>query len=499
MSNSLSQTADTTVTAEPLSEPPAAREYEQLQGKTGRQALYRPDRFTLRDLVEHPERFTLKVNGRAVRPRNFSLSGLSFRDREGGPWTEGDTVIYAVALGAESILEGEARVARLRNAGRYIEVGLTSETMVDYESLRTAERDAMWQQQLRREHRIFGDPLPSTYRQAVLELSSFCQFYKNLLGRREIHLSDDSLAIAQEAFGPVQRGWLNLSAKAADSAVEFLGDPDTLREARLVSEALVTPYLVEAPVLQRAFEKPLGYPGDHVVMQHYFDNAFVGDNAFGMVFHKITNEHPLSAGVRTRSQHVADIIRERAERANGAGPVRVLSLACGIGQEVSLVHGRPGAVPLSVKWTLIDQEDEALSLAYRRARAASKPGVRGPEVACVNVSFSELFSGQVAPETWGKQDIIFAMGLFDYLREPGASMLLAELYSLLRAGGVVVIGNAVKPNSHFWEPELALRWSLLYRETEEMEALGASLPSSATIRVEVEPMGAYHILSCHKP
>jgi SAM-dependent methyltransferase len=499
MTFSSRQNMDETHTAQPLSEPPTAREYEQLQGKTGRQALYRPDRFTLRDLVEHPERFTLQVEDRTVHPRNFSLSGLSFRDRQGGAWEVGKMVTYSMELCGERVLEGEARVARLEDAGRHVEVGLTSAVMVDYESLRGAERDQAWRDGLRREQRIFGDPLPSAYRQAVLELSGFCQFYKNLLGRRELESQGDSLGIAQEAFASMQRGWLELSRKAADCAVEFLDDPEVHREARLVSEALVTPYLVEAPVLRRAYEKPLGYPGDYVVMQHYFDNGFEGDKAFGMVFHKITNEHPLSAGVRTRSEWMAALIRERAKRTNGSGPLRVLSLGCGIGAEVGLVHSGPGAVTLPVRWTLIDQEDHALSLAYRQARKISDNGAPAPQVSCVNVSFSRLFSGEVAPGTWGQQDVIFAMGLFDYLREPGASMLIAGLYSLLRDGGVVVIGNAAKPNSHFWEPELALRWSLLYRDREEMEGLGACLPSSATVHVEVESMGAYHILSCQKP
>jgi hypothetical protein len=43
--------------------------------------------------VEHPGRFTLRVDGRAVQPRNFSLSGLSFRDRQGAALEEGGTVL----------------------------------------------------------------------------------------------------------------------------------------------------------------------------------------------------------------------------------------------------------------------------------------------------------------------------------------------------------------------------------------------------------------------
>lgn len=486
-------------TAEPLSEPPAAREYEQLEGKTGRQALYRPDRFTLRDLVEYPERFTLQVDGRTVQSRNFSLSGLSFRDRCDATWEVGETVSYSVDLTGIPVLKGEAMIARVAEKGRHVEVGLNSSAMVDYESLRTAESDDLWRDALRREHALFKDALPSGYRQGVLELAGFCQFYKNLLGRRERLDPGNAVEVAKEAFPSMQRGWLELSSRAARCALEFLDDREVLEEARLVSEALVTPYLVEAPVLRRAFEKPLGYPGDYVVMQHYFDNAFEGHSAFGMVFNKITAEHPLSAGVRTRSEWMAGLIRERAKRTNGSGPLRVLSLGSGIGAEIGLVHSEHDAERLPVRWTLIDQEDRALALAYRNARKISQGGAPPPEMTCVNVSFSKLFTGEVAPDTWGQQDVIFAMGLFDYLREPVASMLIAGLYSLLREGGTVVIGNASKPNLHFWEPELALRWSLLYRDRQEMERLGAYLPSQAAVRVEVEPMGAYHILTCQKP
>lgn len=495
----MTSATDANHTARPLSEPPAAKEYEHLEGKAGKQALYRPDRFTLRDLVEYPQHFTLEVEGRAVHPRNFSLSGLSFRDRHGSSWAVGDTVAYAIELRSERILEGEARIARVEQRGLYVEVGVTSAVILDYESLRSAERDQAWQEGLQRKPRLFRDPLPSPYRQAVLELGGFCQFYKNLLGRREQQHRGDARQIAQEAFPAMQRGWQELSANAGDRAVEFLDDPETLREARLVSEALVTPYLVEAPVLRRAFEKPLGYPGDYVVMQHYFDNDFEGANSFGMVFNKITNEHPLSAGVRTRADWIAQLIRDRAERVNGSGPLRVLSLGSGIGAEVGLVHSGAHGSDLPVQWTLIDQEDRALARAYHNARKVSDAGAASPQVSCVNVSFAQIFSGDVAPDTWGNQDVIFSMGLFDYLRQPGASMLIAGLYSMLRDGGVVVIGNAARPNSHFWEPELALRWSLLYRDEEEMEALAAPLPSVAKVNVEVEPMGAYYILSCQKP
>ncbi|MGB5810003.1 MAG: class I SAM-dependent methyltransferase [Polyangiales bacterium] len=480
----------------PLSEPPAAAEYDQLKGKTGRQALYRPDRFLLRDLVDRPDLFLLEVEGRPVLPRNFSLSGLSFRDPMKASWPVGDTVRYCIRFEGESLLTGDAEVARITERSRYTEVGLESVSVLDYDTLRIADKEAQWRASLSRGPRLFTDSVPEDYRRAVLELGAFCQFYENQLGKRERNHSGDKRAIAKEAYSAMRANWIELSRQAARTAASFLDDEATLREARSVTENVVTQHLIEAPVLRRAYEKPRGYPGDYEVMQHYFDNDFVGDTAFGMVFHKITNEHPLSAGVRTRSAHVATEIASRSAGRGHQEPLRVLSLGCGIAAEVGFVHG---ASTSAVSWTLIDQEDEALARAYRNARTLAPSGVRGPDVSCVNVSFSQLFRGEVSPDAWGEHDIVFALGLFDYLPTRTASLLLSALYAKVSPGGTVFVANAAGPNDHFWEPELALRWSLTYRDTREMNALGAGLPASARTELELESEGAYHILTCHKP
>lgn len=485
--------------ATPLSEPPAPREYEQLKGKTGRQTLHRPDRFSLRDLVEVPTRFALDVGGTPVRPVNFSLSGISFRDRRKDVWEEGAETHYRVRLMDETVLEGSAVVARVTPTAKYVEVGLSSASAVDYEALRSAERNYTWNEGLSRPPRILKGAVPDDYRNAVLELSGFCQYYRGLLGKREIHNAGDRLEIAREAFDAMLPGWQELRGVASRAAQPFLADTELLKSGRAVAEALVTPYLVEAPVLRQTFDKPFGYPGDFVLMQYYLDNAFVGDSAFGMVFHKITCEHPLAVGVRTRARWVAERIAERARQVNGCGPVRVLSLGCGVAAEVAMVHGELGVPTSAVQWTLIDQEDRALTAAHRNARACVPEGGSPPNIKCLNVSFSRLFRGEEDTSLWGPQDVVFAMGLFDYLPAVGAQMLLAAMYGLVQPGGSIYIGNASGPNDYFWELELALRWTLLYREEGEMGGLAAGLPADADVRIEREPTGAYHILSCQKP
>ncbi len=491
-----------TTTAAILSEPVAAKEYEELRGKAAHNALYRPDRYRLRDIVDNPRLFTLHVNGRRVRARNFSITGLSFEDTTAHDWVVGASAHYTFALEGQTVLEGEATVARVGARGatdstRSIEVGLTATEMLDYEGLRTAEQDYFWKQGLERDRLIFRDLVPSNYRQAILELGAFCQYYKNLLGRRELTHSGDRLSIAHEAAPVIAPRWVQHLRDAATAAQDFSSDRRIVEEARIITEALVTPYMVEAPAMRRAFTKPLGYPGDYAVMQYYYENGFAGESAFGMALHKIGNAHPLAEGVRTRSQWIAEHIRERAGQQTDSEPLRVLSLGCGVGAELGMLHSGPAALQTPIDWVLVDQEDEALAVAYRNARATQRRETS--RVRCVNMSFSQLLSSEVAPATWGQQDVVFALGLFDYLPRRSASALIEGLYASLRPGGSLVVGNAAAGNLNFWAPELALRWSLLYRNEEEMGTLTGSLPSSARIRLEAEPAGAYHILVCEKP
>ena len=97
-----------------------------------------------------------------------------------------------------------------------------------------------------------------------------------------------------------------------------------------------------------------------------------------------------------------------------------------------------------------------------------------------------------------RQHFIFATGLFDYLRETTAQVLLRALYDQLEPGGLIAAGNAISPNDHFWSAEFMLDWTMLYRTREEMLRLGKGLPETAELDVVVEPGNAYYFLLVRK-
>jgi SAM-dependent methyltransferase len=251
-------------------------------------------------------------------------------------------------------------------------------------------------------------------------------------------------------------------------------------------------------MVQRSYEKPLGYPGDYQVMLYYYENAFEGGSLFAKVFHKFFVEHPLSHGVVTRSGYVVDLIRNEIETnaASEADPYRILSIGCGPAHEANLMYSRPVSSPL--EWLLIDQEEEALDVAFKNAKKNIAEANRPDTCRLFNTSFTKLINSpsDVLPDK--PQDFIFCTGLFDYLRLEKAKTLVAALYDWLTPGGMIAIGNALLPNTHFWSPEFVLDWSLIYRSKADVAEFASRLPPCASFEVTTEPGGAYHFLLVRK-
>jgi SAM-dependent methyltransferase len=238
-------------------------------------------------------------------------------------------------------------------------------------------------------------------------------------------------------------------------------------------------------------------------MEWCYNNNFEGDEVFGRVLHKFFVDHfPLSVGVRTRKDLMVEIISQEHRRVlankNEDANFRVVSLGCGPAKEVSEYISRARTWPGKSEWTLIDQEEEALSVAYQASRRQIGQWQSNADLSLLNLSFVQMLSEGLPFQEPGAKDLIFSVGLFDYLRESRAQVLIRAMYDLLDENGLIVIGNAVAPNEFFWAAEFLGDWTLLYRTKEEMRMLASLVPESAEVNVTTEPAGAYHFLLVRK-
>ncbi len=489
-----------------------AKSYEELMGALGRAVFFRPERRRVRDLLSREAQPQLLVDGADHPLFDLSLNGVSFLSQDGvESWPAGRELDVTLLLHGREVYRGRGRVARLEPGPRKgVRIGLALVGgFLDLPEILHQDEEGQLETDLRAGPEFWRTRIPLALQESVGRAVHFLHFYRQVLDRSEARyrargarIGDPLTSLADRALGALREPWAEIQRSASRAAVECLGNRQVLLASKRLTETLVTPVLSVCPLVQRAYTKPLGYAGDYKVMQYYYNNALEGDSVFAQVFHKMGVEHPLSAGVRTRKDYVVGLMADEHDRhlARGeAQPVfRVASLGCGPAREVSDFIARRKGWSGHVAWTLIDQEDEALSIAYNESHRQLRATGAAGSLQCLHLSFVQIMRDPSLLPIESGQHFIFATGLFDYLGEAVAQVLVRTLYDQLAPGGLIVLGNALGPNDHFWSPEFILDWTMLYRTREEMLRLGQRLPDNTEMSVEIEPGNAYYFLLIRK-
>ena len=486
------------------------KSYEALMGSLGRSMFYRPERQRVRELLSRDARPKLLINSAEYPLFDVSMNGLSFLTPDGSSeWPIGHSIDLELLLHGEPIYSGTAHVARVEPGPRGARVGVGLMTgYLDLPEIRRRDDQKLLEEQMDRGAAGQWTKVPKSYREKVTEILHFFQFYRRTLDyherrfRAEGATDGDLLAFAQRAYVALREPYFQLHREATAEAVKFMAEREVLVAAKDYTETVLVPLTLDIPLNNRAYLKPMGYPGDYQVMLYYYNKSFEGDSVFAKVFHRIGIEHPLANGVCTRKDFIVEMMEQEhdrvlAERGDSC-EFRVASLGCGPAREVSEYVSKRRSWPGTAIWTLIDQEEEALGVAFRSCkREIGEWGAPG-QLDLLNLSFVQMINEGVPLHDPESQDYIYCTGLFDYIKESRGRVLICALYDLLAPGGKMSVGNAIGPQDCFWTAEFLGDWSMIYRTREQVERLGASLPESAEIDVVAEPGNAYYFLNVRK-
>lgn len=222
--------------------------------------------------------------------------------------------------------------------------------------------------------------------------------------------------------------------------------------------------LYQDPFSRRAFEKPRGYPGDAELLDIIYNSSyhpFVSDvTPFGeRMFPFIINRKMPSAVRERRSILAAQIDSVCKEIENP----HILSIACGHLRETqhseSFLAGRTG------KFVGLDQDGESLAEVERELSSFG--------VTTVNASIKSIFKKKV---DLGKFDFIYAAGLYDYLPDGFAHLFTRRLFEMLKPNGKLLVANFLKGIEDAGYVEIFMDWSLIYRDSSEVENLSSEIP-----------------------
>ncbi len=500
-----------------IDEPKRIGRYDELAGTQGRAVYFRPHRYGDAELAPLKTVLTVYVDGHAhtCGARDVSQIGTAFAwptELETPP--QGHKVErLCVDFDSHRAYDGVARIGSIREIEGALVVGaelserlLNMDEVLELRDLRRASAAA---------------PLPLACRDRDWQLGGHATF-KRLIGELLLYLEDSEQHFqALEAALPwsVLHGGRDSAARAALIELvksEFMPDFLSLTEqlfdavrdvpkdetAPLVrySRRYLDGWFMRAPWMHRARHKPLGYPGDHEVMNHIYRLGFDGTDLMAKALNYATLHSPAAAAARNRKDLVRETLAKLLhERKDSTEIVRILSVAAGPAQEVYELLSAVEELPERVEVVLFDQDPVALTWAYGRLRRLVDQRFPGQvDILFLHYSIKRLLKDDMLFSRFGPFDAIVCCGLYDYLRHGAAAHLTGRLFDNLLPGGTAYISNMFPANPSRWIMEHHLDWQLLYRTHEEILAFANDGAPRGESRIVTEPTGVTPFVFVHR-
>lgn len=212
---------------------------------------------------------------------------------------------------------------------------------------------------------------------------------------------------------------------------EIGDDEELLKQTRDRFQACLSPWFDRSWVGERARSKPRGYPGDYKLLTVLYEQKPVSTGLPGYIDMYIS-DLLLADSIRSRWQKVREFLIGELGRRPGKD-VSILNVASGPCREYSEPLEEEGE--RSVTLQCLDNDQEALD--FVRDNVVAKSGL--DEFRLDRFNALRLISSKTTIRKFGRYDIIYSIGLFDYIPDEPLIGILRTLREMLNDEGVAYI------------------------------------------------------------
>ncbi len=254
-------------------------------------------------------------------------------------------------------------------------------------------------------------------------IANFNQSVKNIEYRCEAPGADMS-RLAEELAGQLRE--VESYCRAME---QQLGDDRAaIREKQAEFRRRTDTLFAKSFFMNRARTWPQGYPGDYEIIERAYNNQPLSDG-LGQLFDRYFLTTTLAHGIRYRRALMREILAEEMRRQPAA---QILNIGCGPCREV--VELAPVILETGARFTCVDFDTEALVYSAGRVLEC---GLQ-QHVAFRQYNALRMINAEKNIREFGHCDVIYTIGLLDYLTDEVLVRLIQSLYATLHPGGVLV-------------------------------------------------------------
>ena len=240
-----------------------------------------------------------------------------------------------------------------------------------------------------------------------------------------------------------------------------VNDIDIIRAAQIRFREKTNSILSKSYFVHRARTWPQGYQGDYKMLEVIYRNTPLSEGiGYYLDLHSLNLS--LAEAVRNRMKNLESILSDELLKRQKPA---VLNIACGSCREVFELASdieKSGA-----KVTCIDFDNDALAFAANRLSYTNISPVSSDHIVLRKYNAIRMFDHELNMQEFGKQDIIYSVGFFDYLESDFLAKLFKALHNLLNPGGLLITSFKDAARYRHQEYHWIVDWNGFLQRTEK--------------------------------
>lgn len=223
------------------------------------------------------------------------------------------------------------------------------------------------------------------------------------------------------------------------SVEELLSDKRNKQKIKESFRQLVGSWVYKSVIMRRAFDKPRGYPGDYKMLEIVYDNKPLSKGV-GAYFDNYFLKNPYAVAVRIRKDYLGKMLLSFLNGIKSKGGVSILNIACGSSREIKeLISHLKNKSNITIN--CLDWDEEALQFSRDSLLSISPKNLH---FNFIREDVLNIGKENSLVKPLGKQDLIYSIGLIDYLPDRILSKLIYALYQLLPKDGKLILTHKNK-------------------------------------------------------
>lgn len=237
----------------------------------------------------------------------------------------------------------------------------------------------------------------------------------------------------------------------------------TVNKSKEHFRSLVGTWAYKSVIVKRAFEKPRGYPGDYLMLETVYNNLTLTESGIGYYFDRYFLSSPYAVAVRYRKDKLREILMKEIKESS-AQAIKIFDIACGSCREINeLPHSL--FKDKTVVFTCLDWDQEALDFSSKILQGFPK----NAKFNFVKEDIMNLIKDDKLIDSFEKQDLVYSIGLIDYLPDRILKLFMQFFYGITKNKGKLILTHKNKEKTFSpLPPDWFCNWKFVPRTKEEV-------------------------------